>query len=354
MKKIDVYIAKNYMKAVLVSLFGFINIYIVARLFKIIKYITSGRMTAPNAFLYLFANLADTIVDMMPLAVLLGSLITISKMAKSLEVIALKTSGVSFSRIVRVPIILSLMLAIFTYWFNDNVVPMANKKARTLKNGQDEKVFKKKGNLFFKGKGPYIYYIQEIDGQKKSMKNVEVVKLSEDMSEILEIITAKSATYVKNSWEFYDVVINRVKNDEELELFTYRAPYLEEKVEDFLKDQIREKELHVREMRDAANFIASVGGNSNEILTALYKKIAYPFACFIVSFLGLSLGSRYVRGASAVSITLSLVLGYSYYVVQASLEAMSQGGIIPPIIGAWIPNAIFLGIGIISMKRAEY
>ena len=259
-----------------------------ARLFKIIKYITSGRMTAPNAFLYLFANLADTIVDMMPLAVLLGSLITISKMAKSLEVIALKTSGVSFSRIVRVPIILSLMLAIFTYWFNDNVVPMANKKARTLKNGQDEKVFKKKGNLFFKGKGPYIYYIQEIDGQKKSMKNVEVVKLSEDMSEILEVITAKSATYVKNSWEFYDVVINRVKNDEELELHTYRAPYLEEKVEDFLKDQIREKELHVREMRDAANFIASVGGNSNEILTALYKKIAYPFACFIVSFLGLS------------------------------------------------------------------
>ncbi len=354
MKKIDRYIVKNYLKAVFLSLFGFLNIYVVARLFKIIKYITTGRMTLSDAFLYLLTDLAAAIVDMMPLAVLLGSLITISKMAKSLEVIALKTSGVSFSRIVRGPIILSFVLALFTYWFNDNVVPVAKKRARTLKSGEIEKTSKSKKNLFFKGQGPYIYYAEEVNGQKESMVNVEVVKLSEDMSQIIEVITAKNASYVETGWEFYDGVVNKIKEGQEQEFSTYKAPYLQEKVEDFLVDEVRAEELRIKEMRQAANFVGSVGGNSMEILTALYKKLSYPFACFVVSFLGLSLGSRYVRGGSAISITLSLVLGYSYYVVQASLEAMSQGGMIPPIIGAWVPNIIFFCFGIMSMKRAEY
>ena len=61
------------------------------------------------------------------------------------------------------------------------------------KSGEIEKTSKTKKNLFFKGHGPYIYYAEEVNGQKESMVNVEVVKLSEDMSQIIELITAKNA-----------------------------------------------------------------------------------------------------------------------------------------------------------------
>ena len=59
---------------------------------------------------YLLSGIPDVLVNVVPLAVLLGGLMAINKMAASSEVIALKTSGISFLRIVTVPIVLSLSL----------------------------------------------------------------------------------------------------------------------------------------------------------------------------------------------------------------------------------------------------
>ena len=46
-------------------------------------------------------------------------------------------------------------------------------------------------------------------------------------------------------------------------------------------------------------------------------------------FIGLSLGSRYVRGGAAVNIGLSVIIGYSYYGFSTILKSLASSGTMP-------------------------
>lgn len=98
----------------------------------------------------------------------------------------------------------------------------------------------------------------------------------------------------------------------------------------------------------------SIGGDTRELLVELGNRYSFPFASFVISFLGLALGGRYVRGTSAVSLGICVLLGYGYYVVQASFEALSANGFLNPFVGGWIPNIMFLVVGIYLLNKAEY
>ena len=70
MKKLDIYISKNFIKSFLLSLFAFVNIFILSQLFKIIKYITDGSMTMSEVVMYSIYLLPKIIIDVTHLAIL--------------------------------------------------------------------------------------------------------------------------------------------------------------------------------------------------------------------------------------------------------------------------------------------
>ena len=68
----------------------------------------------------------------LPLAILLASLITFGNLGEHNELTALKASGVSLLRVLRPVFVFAVGLGIFSFWFNDVVVPWANLKAFSL------------------------------------------------------------------------------------------------------------------------------------------------------------------------------------------------------------------------------
>ncbi|GAA4386510.1 LptF/LptG family permease [Hymenobacter koreensis] len=68
----------------------------------------------------------------LPLAVLLSSLMTYGNLGEHHELTAIKTSGISLTRILRPVMVFSVLLAGFAFWFNDTIVPKANLKAFSL------------------------------------------------------------------------------------------------------------------------------------------------------------------------------------------------------------------------------
>lgn len=358
MKRIDRYITLNFIKSLFLALFGFINIFIVSQLFKIIRYVTEGRMTEVDAIYYIIALLPDIIIKITPLAVLLGGLMTVNKMASNLEIIALKTSGISFKRIVMFPIAISFMVSLVIYYMYDKVYPQSIIDSRAIRRGgyEEKTLPEKKANAFLRGVGDYVYYAGEVDRVNGTATNLQILDLDENFERIERIINAKTATYDKenSAWRLEDVSVNHVKEERVEKLPVFEDPEYTEAPELFLTPRVEIKELTVEQLKSVLTIIKRTGGSSREILAEISNRRAFPFASFVVSFLGLALGSRYVRGANALSIAMSVALGYGYYILQASLEAISLSGLIHPFIAFWAPNIIFLGIGIYAMHKAEF
>lgn len=359
MKRLDIYISKNFIKSFFISLLAFVNIFILSQLFRVIKYILDGKMTSFDGGKYIVYLLPRILIEVSPLAILLGGLMCINKMASNLEIISLKTSGISFRRIVRYPILISLIVSLIVFQLMDKVYPKTLARSRSLRSGKKERVqirANSKENAFLRTEKNIVYYFKKIDRINNTGELLEIVKLNGSFSDVEWLLTAKSGIFdkEKNIWRFYDVVKNDLKIGKEENYKVYEDKALNDAPDNFIILQVRPDELTNKEIKREIRDISVTGGDTKEALATLGKRYSFPFASFIVSFLGLSLGSRYVRGSSAISIALSVVLGYAYYIVQASFEAMSVNGVLNPFLGGWIPNIIFLGLGLYFMRKAEY
>ena len=81
---------------------------------------------------YLFLNLAWIIALSVPMAVLLATLMAFGRLSEDNEINAMRASGISFSTIIRAPLMFGITIAILLVFFNNYVLPEMNFKARLL------------------------------------------------------------------------------------------------------------------------------------------------------------------------------------------------------------------------------
>lgn len=92
-----------------------------------------GKGLPTSALLELFFyNFLSSMPLALPLAVLLASLMSFGDMGEKLEILAMKTAGISLFRIMRPMIILVIIISIGAFFFSNNVIPIAQKKMWTL------------------------------------------------------------------------------------------------------------------------------------------------------------------------------------------------------------------------------
>jgi lipopolysaccharide export system permease protein len=359
MKKLDRYISKNFIKAVLLSLVAFTGIFLLSQVFKVVRFVSDGRMNSLEALKYMVALLPKIIVEVTPLAVLLGALMSINRMAKNLEIISLKTAGISFKRIVAYPIGISIIISLAIFWIDDKVYPKSTQISKQLRQREKNKVEEipvVAKDVFIKADPEnYIYYAEWIDSQTGEAKNMEITLLDDGFQNILKVITAESGKFdfENKIWNLERGYINEMK---ETPVFfeNYSQPDFDEEPSKFIIINKDPDILDNNELLEEIKLIKARGGDSREAMMQLAQRYAFPFASFVVVFLGLSLGSRHVRGGSAMNIALSVIFGYSYYVVQGMFEAVGKNGILNPFLAAWMPNILFLLVGLYFMNRAEY
>ena len=83
------------------------------------------------------------------------------------------------------------------------------------------------------------------------------------------------------------------------------------------------------------------------------KRVANPLGIIIMTFLGLSISSRKNQRGVGVHLFMGMGLAFTFIFLQQVSTVFSVSGGLPPVLGTWIPNIIFLFITLFMLKVAQ-
>jgi lipopolysaccharide export system permease protein len=94
-------------------------------------------------------------------------------------------------------------------------------------------------------------------------------------------------------------------------------------------------------------------GNIQAFKTEWWKRWASPIGAFIMTLLGVTLSSKKVRGGMGKNLGVGIALSALYILFSTVSTTFSVNGVMSPFMSAWIPNIIFLIIGILLYIRVS-
>lgn len=111
--------------------------------------------------------------------------------------------------------------------------------------------------------------------------------------------------------------------------------------------------MNIVELNDFLEQQREKGSDSiRQIEVERHIRFSYPFGTFILTLIGVSLSSRKVRGGTGLHIGIGITLCFSYIMLTRVFEEFAKGGSMPTTIAVWLPNIIFLIVGIYLYHKA--
>lgn len=193
-----------------------------------------------------------------------------------------------------------------------------------------------------------LFYAQEFNGEE--MKDLTILDLSREG--LNQILTAKTATWNigDNVWDFFNGTIYLISPDgayrnivrfEHQQLALSRAPL------DLAQRPPNPDEMSISQAREYLE-VVKLQADEKEIrkmMVRIQGKISLPFVCVVFGLIGSALGLRPQNTNKATSFGICVGLIFSYYLLSFVSESMGIWGILTPLMAAWLPNLLGLGVG---------
>lgn len=132
MKRIDLYVLKNFLLLFFATFFICSFILIMQFLWLYIGELVGKGLPIKVLLEFLFYSWLSLVPMALPLAILLASLMSFGDMGEKLELLAMKSAGVSLFRIMRSLIVFIAFICIGAFAFSNNVIPIAQKRQWAL------------------------------------------------------------------------------------------------------------------------------------------------------------------------------------------------------------------------------
>jgi lipopolysaccharide export system permease protein len=390
MKKIYYLLTAQFLRTFtltfLISVFIFLMIFIFVYIDEFI-----GKNIESAQLLKLFSLFAlNTVPRALPLAILLASVMTIGTHAEHFEISAIKSAGISFSKMLRPLFACAVIFAFILFIFSNVILPrislVISQTMHSIRVSRPTVLFREGS---FSSEIPGVTFkIGSIAADGHSFKDIIIYDHSEDNGNTT-VITADSGSieeardseaiiFVLHNGHAYRELSDSTDNittshvREAFEAKTVRIDLHQDRndlyfgrsahvsinmlnmaqIDNYIDSLQTENRLLMRgKEKSNESVINKIALNEDAILVSRmewHRRIALSFSCLLMFIIGAPMGNIIRRGGLGLPMVVCTLVYILYHTLTIVGEKLAEDGVVNPFTGIWLsamillPPAIFL------------
>jgi lipopolysaccharide export system permease protein len=352
MRILRAYVRYEFLKFFSLILVSFVGLYLIVEFFERVDDFVEHHATGVAVVQYFAYKLPLMVFQIVPFAVLLATILTFSILSKNNEITAMKASGVSLIGIASPIMVAALLVSGVTFVANEFLIPYTNYKHRytfevTIRKRGLHGLIRSK-NIWYQGSDNIIWNIHHLDKATGQLNGITLYRLNSS-NRLFQRIDADSARWAEGLWYFRNVFIRDFHADGSFrtEYFPKKQFPFAEKQANFAGMQKATQEMNYGEIRRLVQEIRASGYNDTHYAVDMNAKLATSLTAFIMALFGVPFSLRTGRrGGLFLGVTLSVIVGFSYWVLNSVSLALGYAGHLPPMLSAWSTNLLFSSSGL--------
>ena len=366
MKVLHRYVASEIVSSVLFVLLAFLALFAFFDLMGELPHVGRGGYRLQHAFMYVAMGLPNDVYQLMPIAVLIGTIYTLAQLAARSEFTIMRASGLSTGMAGWILAKVGIVFVLATFLFGEFVAPASSAMAEKLKlrvqgstvssafrTGYWTKDVIREHGLTGPTTGSRFLNVREVklNGQ---LQGVRLYDLDLDFH-LVGVVSADHADYQgHNVWRLSDVTETTFPAGS-LDLSTQvtsrhlaSMDLVSEITPDILSVLFTDPDtMSAVDLAAYTRHLAENNQNTERYEIAFWKKLIYPFAVMVMLALALPFAYLNFRsGGISLKIFIGIMIGVSFQLVNSLFSHLGLLNTWPAPATAALPSATFLLIAI--------
>lgn len=356
MKLFTLYMARRFFGPFAAGLALFSLLIFLGDFFDKIGYLVKSKAGIVLILQYLWLEVPYWTIRVIPMATLLATLIALTGFIQSGEWIAVQAAGFETKDFWKPLLWCAVLVTVMSFLAQETVLPACYRRSRELWRDRihPEWEWDKYEDIALTG-GPGQFIQAKMflpkDGR---MERPLLERVGEEGVELQ--LDARLALWdaAAARWVFQDGVERTFAAGSVKETpFARRESDLTVPPRSLIPRTRNPDEMSLREIREYARSIASLGVSARELRVAQFMKLAYPFTNIVICALGIPIALRMRRAGKGSTFFAALVVSFLFLWVMELGRALGNSGALAPSVAAWAANVVFGGLAVGLLHKAE-
>ena len=349
------YINKEFFIGISMIMIGLISLFAFFDFIQEIGDLGKGSYGIIQAISFVILSIPGHIYEVVPLAVLIGSMYTIGQLSHNSELNVLRASGYSIKKIAWSLMYVGILFSFFTVLIGDFIAPHSEKSAQQIKIiSTNSSVSQEFSSGFWIKDGDNFVNIENVLPDS-SLEQIHIYEFDENFN-LRTIVNAKNGSFKKGEWKLKDIKQTILDKDsvktKTIESGSWKSLMRPEMMNALI---ISPQKMSSINLLKFINYLKKNNQKSTKFEVALWEKLIHPLMPLVMIIFAIPFGFLQERsGGKFFKMFVGIIIGIVYQILNTMIRHLSLLNDWQPFISSLIPTLIFLSIGIFLINKFEY